>query len=93
MEFLVFGDQTADQYVLLREICRQHSNPILVAFLKRSAAVIRDETRRLEPKSRAAIPSFATVSQLVDTYCERRVKVPELESCLVNIAQLGHFFK
>jgi len=95
MEFLVFGDQTAgaEQFSQLCELTRLKSNPILVAFLERSAAAIRDETQRLEPKWRAAIPRCATFAQLVNEYCERRAKIPQLESCLASIAQLGHYFK
>jgi len=91
----VFGDQTAgaEQYSLLQELSRLKSNPILAAFLERSAAAIRDESQRLEPKWRTAIPNCGTFPQLVNAYCERRVKIPQLESCFASIAQLGHYFK
>jgi hypothetical protein len=93
MEFLVFGDQTADQYPILRDVCRLKSNRILQSFLERSAAALRDEVQRLPPKWRAAIPDFVTISQLVDTYNDSGVKVPQLESCIVTIAQLSHFLE
>ena len=91
MNIHVFGDQTADQIPLLRKIVSRRDNSLLVSFLERASAALREEIERLPKIQRDAIPDFLTISQLVQAYVELGVKVPQLESVFVTIAQLGHF--
>jgi len=91
MNVHVFGDQTADQIPLLRKIFSRRDNSLLSTFLERSGAAVREEIQRLPKSQRDAIPDFLTLSQLVHAYVEKGVKVTQLESVLVTIAQLGHF--
>lgn len=91
MDLLLFGDQTAEQYPLLRKISQRKDNALLSTFLERVSVALRDEVTRLPRSQRDSIPDFLTVQHLVEAYYEKGVKMPQLESCLVTIAQLAHF--
>lgn len=88
---LLFGDQTAEQYPLLRKIVLRSKNPLVTSFLERISVVLREEIRKLPRTQRDVIPDFLTVSNLVEAYYEKGLKIPQLESSLVTIAQLGHY--
>jgi hypothetical protein len=91
MNVLIFGDQTADQAPLLRKLTCRKDNSILASFLERSSVALREEIQRLPKTQREAIPDFLTLGQLVNAYYEKGVKVPQIESTLVTVAQLGHY--
>jgi len=91
MNVLVFGDQTADQFLLLRKVTARKDNTLLSTFLERVSVALREEAAKLPGTQREKIPAFLTVGQLVEAYYEKGVKVPELESSLVTVAQLAHF--
>lgn len=91
MNVLIFGDQTADQTQLLRRIVNRKDNTLLSSFLERAASALRDEVEKLPKIKRASIPDFLTISHLIEAYNENDSKLPQLESCLVTIAQLAHF--
>ncbi|CBX98440.1 polyketide synthase [Plenodomus lingam] len=91
MNLLIFGDQTSDQYALLRKACTLRSNSSLTTFLDRISVVIREEVQKLPRTQRDQIPDFLTTWDLVEAYFAQGVKVPQLESCMVTIAQLAHF--
>ncbi|KAF2851195.1 polyketide synthase-like protein [Plenodomus tracheiphilus IPT5] len=91
MNLLIFGDQTSDQYALLRKACTLRSNSSLTTFLDRVSVVIREEVQKLPRTQRDLIPDFLTTWDLVEAYFAKGVKVPQLESCMVTIAQLAHY--
>ena len=91
MNALIFGDQTADQYVVLRKAITWQDNALLNTFLERSSVVLREETQKLPRWQREQIPDFLTVGDLVEAYYAKGQKIPQLESCLVTIAQLAHY--
>ena len=91
MEILLFGDQTADQYLLLQNAALQRNTPFVVAFVERSSKALREETRRLPHSRRERIPDFLHLSSLIEVYNEGHLKVPELESALATISQLGYY--
>ncbi|KAF2758172.1 ketoacyl-synt-domain-containing protein [Pseudovirgaria hyperparasitica] len=91
MNIILFGDQTADQYSLLRRICSKRDNALLSSFLERVAVVLREEAHILPRWQRCLIPDFLTVGHLVEAYYENGMKIPQLESCMVTISQLGHY--
>lgn len=88
---LLFGDQTAEQYPLLRKVVLRNQNALVTSFLERIVIVLRQEIKDLPRPQRDAIPDFLTVSNLIEAYYEKGVKLPQLESCFVAIAQLGHY--
>jgi Starter unit:ACP transacylase in aflatoxin biosynthesis len=92
MNVQVFGDQTADQAPLLRKLANRKDNSLLSTFLERSALALRDEIQKLPKVHRKAIPTFITISQLSEAYQDAGSKIPQLESALVTVAQLGHYF-
>ncbi|KAJ4291070.1 polyketide synthase [Kalmusia sp. IMI 367209] len=91
MNTLIFGDQTADQYMLLRKACTWKDNALLKTFLERTSVALREETQRLPRSQREQIPDFLTVQDLVEGYHAKGFKVTQLESCMVTIAQLAHY--
>ncbi|KAI9688899.1 MAG: Type I Iterative PKS [Bathelium mastoideum] len=91
MNVLLFGDQTADQTSLLRKVVNRKENALLQTFLDQVSVALREETRKLPKIIRSTIPDFLTVKHLLEAYIEKGTKVPQLESCLVVIAQLSHF--
>ncbi|KAL5114384.1 polyketide synthase [Pleosporales sp. CAS-2024a] len=91
MNLLIFGDQTADQYPLLRKACTWKNNAALTTFLDRISVVIRDEVQKLPRTQRDQIPDFLTTWDLVEAYYSNGSKIPQMESCMVTIAQLAHY--
>lgn len=91
MNVLIFGDQTADQYPLLRKAVLRKDNALLSTFLERASVTLRNETKRLPRSQRESIPDFLSVSSLVEAYYEKGLKIPQIESALVTIAQLSHY--
>ncbi|EUC49768.1 hypothetical protein COCMIDRAFT_1596 [Bipolaris oryzae ATCC 44560] len=91
MDVLIFGDQTADQYPLLRKACTWKNNATLTTFLDRISVVIREEVQKLPRTQRDQIPNFLTTWDLVEAYYAKGLKIPEIESCMVTIAQLAHY--
>lgn len=88
---LLFGDQTAEQYPLLRKIVLHRDNVLVSNFVQRCALALREEARALPRAQRETIPDFLTLTNLVEAYYQKGDKVPMLESALVTIAQLGHY--
>jgi len=91
MNTIIFGDQTADQYALLRKACTWNDNALLRTYLERTSVALREEIEHLPRLQREQIPDFLTVHDLVEAYYAKGAKVPQLESCLVTIAQLAHY--
>jgi hypothetical protein len=91
MNLLIFGDQTAEQYPLLRKACTWKNNATLTTFLDRVSVVLRDEVEKLPRTQRDQIPDFLTTWDLVEAYYSKGTKAPQLESCMVTIAQLAHY--
>ncbi|CAO2656358.1 Nn.00g051610.m01.CDS01 [Neocucurbitaria sp. VM-36] len=91
MNLLIFGDQTADQYPLLRKACTWKNNSALTTFLDRISVVIREEVQKLPRTQRDQIPDFLSTWDLIEAYYATGSKVPQLESCMVTIAQLAHY--
>jgi len=91
MNILIFGDQTADQYPLLRKACVWKGNSLLTTFLERISVVLREEVGKLPRTQRETIPDFLRFSDLVEAYYTKGLKIPQLESCMVTVAQLAHY--
>ena len=91
MNVLIFGDQTADQFPLLRKACVWKNNAPLWTFLERTSVALREEVQKLSRQQRDHIPDFLTINDLVENYSQKGTKVPQLESALVTIAQLAHY--
>jgi hypothetical protein len=91
MNLLVFGDQVSGQYPLLRRACTWKNNATLTTFLDRVSVVIRDEVQKLPKTQRDRIPDFLTTWDLVEAYYSKGLRVAQLESCMVTIAQLAHY--
>lgn len=91
MNILIFGDQTADQYPLLRKAVLRKDNALLSTFLERASVALRNEIKHLPRSQRESIPDFLSVSSLIEAYYEKGLRIPQIESSLVTLAQLSHF--
>ncbi|KAF2429556.1 ketoacyl-synt-domain-containing protein [Tothia fuscella] len=91
MNVFIFGDQTADQFTLLQKVVSRKDNTLLTSFLERVSVALREEVQLLPRSQRDAIPDFLTINHLVEAYHDKGVKVAQLESCFLTIAQLAHF--
>ncbi|KAF2470334.1 ketoacyl-synt-domain-containing protein [Lindgomyces ingoldianus] len=91
MNVLIFGDQTADQYPLLRKASIRKNNALLSTFLEQVSVALREEVQKLPRTQRELIPDFLRVTDLVEAYYARGLKIPQLESCMVTISQLSHY--
>lgn len=91
MNVLIFGDQTADQFPLLKKVATWRNNATLTTFLDRASVVLREEVQKLPKTQRDQIPDFLTTWDLVNTYYTEGQKIPQLESCMVTLSQLAHF--
>ena len=88
---LLFGDQTAEQYPLLTKVVLRNKNALAVTFVERSAAILREEIEQLPLSERKKFPDFLTLNDLIEPYYAQHLKLPQLESALVTVAQLGHY--
>ncbi|OQO12430.1 hypothetical protein B0A48_03072 [Cryoendolithus antarcticus] len=88
---LLFGDQTAEQYPLLRRAVLRTGNALLSNFFERCVPALREEIKALPRVQRVQVPDFLTINNLVDLYYERGLKIPMIESAFVTIAQLAHY--
>ena len=93
MNVLLFGDQTADQYQILRRAVLHKHNAILTSFLEHATLAVKNEIRRLPRWRRNAFPDFSSMNSLVEHYYAQGTKIEELESCLVTVAQLAHYIE
>ncbi|KAK7719260.1 polyketide synthase [Botryosphaeria dothidea] len=91
MNILIFGDQTADQYPLLRKAVLRKDNALLSTFLERASVALRNEIKHLPRSQRESIPDFLSISSLIEAYYEKGLRIPQIESSLVTLAQLSHF--
>lgn len=91
MNILIFGDQTADQYPLLKKAVLRKDNALLSTFLERASVTLRNEIKRLPLSQRESIPDFLSISSLIEAYYEKGLRIPQIESSLVAISQLSHF--
>jgi hypothetical protein len=91
MNLLIFGDQTADQFPLLEKTGTWKNNSTLTTFLERISVVLREEVQKLPRTQRDQMPDFLTTWDLVNQYYAKGTKIPQLESCMVTIAQLAHY--
>lgn len=91
MNIFIFGDQTADQYPLLRKANVWKGNALLTNFLERTSVALRQEIQKLPRTQRDQIPDFLRLSDLVEDYYAKGSKIIQLESCMVTIAQLAHY--
>ncbi|KAF2838514.1 ketoacyl-synt-domain-containing protein [Patellaria atrata CBS 101060] len=91
MNIHVYGDQTADQYFFLRRVVSRKNNALLTTFLERVGVSLRGEIQRLPRVQRESMPDFLSISHLIENYYEKGVRIPQIDSCLLAIAQLGHY--
>lgn len=91
MDLFLFGDQGVSQEPLLKTLAGRKDNGLLVTFIERSVRLLKDEIRALPRSRRDLMPDFLVLSHLVEGYVSKGLKVPELESSLLAVSQLGHF--
>ena len=91
MQVYVFGDQTVDSRLFLRQVY-QRTGILLTTFLERAANAIHEEISSLSSLRRGGqIPDFSNILELVERSSTAGLHHPAIESALVCLAQLAHF--
>lgn len=92
MHIFLFGDETAEQYSLLRSILNRKNNAVLTTFLEQVCVALRQETHKLPRELRECIPDFLRMTELVESFhVQGSKKSPALKSALVTTTQLAHY--
>ena len=88
---ILLGDQTAEQYPLLRKIVLRKDNALIINFLERCSVVLRHEVQSLPRRQRDMVPDFLSVTELIEAYRQAGHRVLPIETALLTISQLGHY--
>ena len=94
MDFIVFGDQTAELRSFLPTLLRRgKQSPVLDIFLKQALIALQQERSSLSYHEQKRIPTFSSLIELITEYYQRDARLPCLESSMTCLAQLGHFIE
>lgn len=83
----LFGDQTYDVRLHLKDLLRDRSNPILEDFLAKAYNAIRREIYTLPPQARDDLPRFTCLDDLVlwKQVAQRCVPLDMAVTCMYQI--------
>ena len=88
---VIFGDQTEDPWVLIRDLSRRsHHSPAAQSFLQCSSDALRGEIFELPLHERAAFQSFYSIVDLADKYAQRGLLDIAVSTGLHCAAHLGN---
>lgn len=91
MQIYVFGDQTVDYQLFLRQVF-QRKGLLLTTFLERAGNALREEISNLSSiRHGGRIPDFSNILELLERSSAVGLQHPALESAFVCLAQLAHF--
>ena len=91
MQIYLFGDQTVDCQVFLRQAFGRQGL-LFTTFLDRAGNALHEEIfSRSCVRHRARIPDFSNILELVERYSATGLQDPAVESAFVCLAQLAHF--
>ena len=94
LRILLFGDQSLDTQSFLRsQLLASRTNPLLCLFLERTTLALRQEVSELSPLERKNIPAFSSIDELADRTFPQVKPHPGIESALLCISQLAHYFE
>lgn len=94
MRILLFGDQALDPRVYVQsQLVAGRTNPLLCLFLQRVSLALQREIAHLSPLERKYIPNFTTIEELVDRTHSNHIYHAGIESTLLCISQLAHYFE
>ncbi|RHZ44133.1 type I polyketide synthase [Aspergillus thermomutatus] len=84
---ILFDNSTSDRLSVLRRLIHNHDNPLLEAFLRQAALLLRDEVSRQPQHIQDLIPRFANIIELIERSHDQNY--PILEYALLCIYQIG----
>jgi len=93
IQIYLFGDQTFDATVKLRDLCRSNAPPILESFLGKAYYQIRTEIGQLSARERESYPRFSSLHDILSWERTHIANYPALQSALTCIYQLGEFIR
>ena len=93
MKVLLFDDQTVDHTSILLRLTQVKGNIFLTGFFEQIYAILRSEVASQTHHTRAQIPGFTSISDLVVRYAESGFVSPALDSALTCISQIGCFIR
>ena len=94
LRVLLFGDQSSDTRPYLRnQLLTGRTNPLLCLFFDRVTLALRQEVSELSPLERRHIPTFSSIDELADRSRPQVKTHPGIDSALLCISQLAHYFE
>ena len=91
MQIYVFGDQTVDYRLFLRQVF-QRKGLLLTTFLERAGNALHEEISSLPSiREGGRIPDFGNILEFVERSSAVGLQHPAVESAFVCLAQLAHF--
>ncbi|CAF9907651.1 MAG: hypothetical protein HETSPECPRED_007202 [Heterodermia speciosa] len=94
LRILLFGDQSSDTRSYLRnQLLTGRTNPLLCLFFDRVTLALRQEISELSPLERRHIPTFSSIDELADRSRPQVKTHPGIDSALLCISQLAHYFE
>lgn len=91
MQIYLFGDQTEDCQIFLRQAF-QRKGLLLTTFLHRAGNALHEEiSSGSSVRYRGRIPDFSNILELLERYSALDLQHPAVESAFVCLAQLAHF--
>lgn len=94
LRVLLFGDQSLDTRTYIRsQLVAGRTNPLLRLFLDRVTLALRQEVSELSPLDRRHIPQFSSIDELADRTYPQVKNHPGIDSALLCISQLAHYFE
>lgn len=90
LKLYLFGDQTYDIQLHLKDLMRYRQNPILENFLVKSYDTIRTEIYKLPPNIRDDLPRFTSLDDLLLRKSGGKPCIG-LDMAVVCMYQLGAF--
>ncbi|KAK0115060.1 hypothetical protein ONS96_013530 [Cadophora gregata f. sp. sojae] len=93
MDLLLFGDQTSNSLSFLRQAAASRETSISDVFLTQVSSLLRAEIERLPYDCRSQIPQYVKILDLIASYQEHDLKIPELEAAFLTISQIAWYIK
>ena len=90
LDLYLFGDQTYDVQLHLRDLIQHRRNPILEDFLVKAYHAIRAEIYKLPPETRDELPRLTCLEDILARKHDNKRCIP-LDMAVTCLYQLGVF--
>jgi hypothetical protein len=92
--FILFGDQSIDNYPFLAQFFRRESHSELAkAFLRQACHALQRQIEKLPADERKIVPPFLTIQQLNERYRASPFKHSGIDAALLTVSQIAHYLE